>query len=218
MCVTCDRGYSLDSTGCPFNLRGEHTAGRAGEDSWEVRACFLCRAGSRVNAVCCPSLSFFPFPLSYLISVIIRISCVWKWFSEQMCLRLGNWLSNCAMYVRWQMWARFCANGQLIQTSPDICPICQLLCSMENGLVGFFLYCWGFLFWTETLSSLRDPWAYRQFSDPHLLSSICCWIFDQFHGHLFGQLCGVNGSRKMYVIQGGIAAPLTSIKSKWDSF
>lgn len=138
MCVTCDRGYSLDSTGCPFNLRGEHTAGRAGEDSWEVRACFLCRAGSRVNAVCCPSLSFFPFPLSYLISVIIRISCVWKWFSEQMCLRLGNWLSNCAMYVRWQMWARICANGQLIQTSPDICPICQLLCSMENGLVVFF--------------------------------------------------------------------------------
>lgn len=63
MCVTCDRGYSLDSTGCPFNLRGEHTAGRAGEDSWEVRACFLCRAGSRVNAVCCPSLSLsFCFP------------------------------------------------------------------------------------------------------------------------------------------------------------
>lgn len=68
MCVTCDRGYSLESTGCPFNPRGEQMAGRAAEESQEVRACFLCRAGSRVYAVCCPSLylslSFFLFSLS----------------------------------------------------------------------------------------------------------------------------------------------------------
>lgn len=213
MCVTCDRGYSLDSTGCPFNLRGEHTAGWAGEDSWEVRACFLCRAGSRVNAVCCPSLSFFPFPLSYLISVIIRISCVLK------CVY--GWVTGCQTvqcmsddkcgpdFVPMDNWFR------LLQMSVRYA---SSFAQWKTDLWGFFLYCWGFLFWTETLSSLRDPWAYRQFSDPHLLSSICCWIFDQFHGHLFGLLCGVNGSRKMYVIQGGIAAPLTSIKSKWDGF
>lgn len=145
MCVTCDRGYSLDSTGCPFNLRGEHTAGRAGEDSWEVRACFLRRAGSRVNAVCCPSLSFFPFPLSYLISVILRISCVLKCF--------WGWVTGCQT-VQCMSDDEFCANGQLIQTSADICPICPFA-QWKTDLWAFFLCCWGFLFWTETRSNGR---------------------------------------------------------------
>lgn len=142
----------------------------------------------------------------------------WNDRTKKCLLRLGNWLSNCSMYVWWRKWARFRANGQLIQTSPDICPIYQLLCSMENGLVGF-LYCWGFLFWTETLSSLRDPWAVQAvFKPTPLVLNMLLDFWPISWTLFFGQLCGVNGSRKMCVIQGGIAAPLTLIKSKWDSF
>ncbi len=204
MCATCDRGYSLDSTGCPFNLRGEHTAGRAGEDSWEVRACFLCRAGPRVNAVCCPFLSLsllptlsFLFAFSYLISVIIHFSCVLKWSSKK-CLK--GWATG------WQMIVQCMSDdvrGQDFMLMDNWFRLLQIKSgSFANGkrtCGGFILPGFG-LKW-----DLRDSWEYRSCSDPHLLSSIYCWIFDQFHGHFFGQLSGVNGSCK--IIQRGWSLP-----------
>lgn len=46
------------------------------------------------------------------------------------------------------MWARFYADGQLIQTSPDKN---RLLCEWKTDLQGFILPG----FWTETLSSFE---------------------------------------------------------------
>lgn len=131
--------------------------------------------------------------------------------------RLGNWLANDCQTVQ-------CMSddgcGQYFVPMDNCFKLLQINASV-------FFFCkwkpdlWGFYIAGVSHFGLKRSQvsrAYRLLSDPHLLSSMCCWIFAQFHGHLFGQLYGVNGFCKMCVIQGGIAAPLTSIKIKWDSF
>lgn len=194
MCVTCDRGYSLDSTGCPFNLRGEHTAGRAGEDSWEVRACFLCRAGSRVNAVCCPSLSLslsllhslsFLFRFSYLISVIIPISCVLKW-SSKICLK--GWVTGGQMIAQ-------CISddgcGQDFPLMDNWFRLFQINTSeRKTDLRGFYIA--GVLDWSALMFwqiHERTGRVQTRTSCPQYVAGFLTNFMDTFLGR-----CGVNGS------------------------